>query len=381
MTAGSLRARVFLPVLVLFAALSASSPGEGAQVEGIRNWSYQDYSRVVIDLSGPASFEKNSLMNPPRLYIDLKYSTMAQDMEHALPVGDGILRNIRAAQYDDDTVRVVLDLERIKDYKVFQLTDPYRLVVDVYGGAAGTEGYAVPVQRKIKRVVIDPGHGGHDPGAIGPGGLQEKDVVLEIARELKEVLEAEDYEVFLTRDSDVYLTLEERTIFANRKDADLFVSIHANASPKSSAKGLETYMLNWTDDEEAQKVAARENSITLKRMKQARSDIGLILASLELQNKRDESLKLAHYVQRSMVSALKGRYGGVENHGVKQALFYVLFGAKMPSVLVEVSYISNPVEATRLQKKPYRQHLAQGIASGVKAYFTSAPSPETVAKR
>jgi N-acetylmuramoyl-L-alanine amidase len=382
MTRGCFRARVFLPVLILFAALSAPPAGEGAQVEGIRNWSYDDYSRVVIDLSGPASFDKNSLANPPRLYIDLKYSNIAGGMKPALPVGDGILRNVRAAQYDEDTVRVVLDLEHIKDYKVFQLTDPYRLVVDVYGEGGETKGPAGGgEERTIKRVVIDPGHGGHDPGAIGPGGLQEKDVVLDIALELKGMLEAEGYEVLLTRDRDVYLDLEERTIFANRENADLFVSIHANASPRQSAKGLETYMLNWTDDEEAQKVAARENSITLKRMKQARSDIGLILASLELQNKRDESLKLAHYIQRSMMSSLKGRYGGIEDHGVKQALFYVLFGAKMPSVLVEVSYISNPVEATRLQKKAYRQHLAQGIASGVKAYFAGAPSPQTVAKR
>lgn len=387
MIAGRLGAKALLRILAVLAvafvcaALLLPAAGEGAQVEGIRNWSYKDYSRVVIDLSGPASFRENRLMGPPRLYIDLKYSTIGESINHASPVRDGILRKIRAAQYDDDTVRVVLDLEHIKDYKVFQLTDPYRLVVDVYGDGGGTKGYVDDGRPKIKRVVIDPGHGGHDPGALGPGGLKEKDVVLDIARELKETLKAEGYEVLLTRDKDVYLTLEERTVFANRKNADLFVSIHANASTRKSAKGLETYMLNWTDDEEAQKVAARENSITLKRMKQARSDIGLILASLELQNKRDESLKLAHYVQRSMVSSLKGRYGGVENHGVKQALFYVLFGAKMPSVLVEVSYISNPVEATRLQKKAYRQHLAQGIASGVKAYFATTPSPRTIAKR
>lgn len=220
-----------------------------------------------------------------------------------------------------------------------------------------------------RKIVIDAGHGGKDPGAIGPDGLMEKDVVLDVAKRVKRQLEKQGFDVILTRGKDVYLDLDVRTQIANSRDADLFVSIHANANRNKRIKGIETYMLNWTDDEEAMNVAARENKITLKRMKETRTEIGMILASLELQNKRDESLMLAHSVQKGMISNVASKYDDIENNGVKQALFYVLVGAKMPSVLAEISYITNKAECKRLRSAAYKDQLAAGISAGIKQYF------------
>lgn len=357
--------------LVLALAVSGTAAAQSVEVRDVRHWSYPDYTRVVLELSGPARFTKNRLSGPPRLYLDLKGSLLGEGLGTDLKVSDGILRRVRASQFDRDTVRVVLDLGKSDSFEVFRLDDPARIVIDVFGASS----------RAVRKVVIDAGHGGKDPGAIGPGRLMEKDVVLDIARRAKEILQGKGYEVVLTRDSDRFLTLEERTVIANREGADLFVSIHANANRRRNVRGLETYLLNWTDDEEAVKVAARENAISVKRMHEARSEVGVILASLELQNKRDESLKLAHLVQGSMVSSLDGRYRGVVDKGVKQALFYVLFGARMPSVLVEVSYITNYEEAKRLRQKSYRWQLAHGIASGIEGYFERALPPANLAKR
>jgi len=235
-----------------------------------------------------------------------------------------------------------------------------------------------------RRIVIDAGHGGHDPGAVGPRKLYEKDVVLDIALKVRKILMADPLnEVLLTRDKDVFIPLEERTSIANRKNADLFVSIHANASQNRQARGIETYLLNWTDDEEANKVAARENKISLKQMKAMNKQadtVEMILSDLNRENKRDESIKLANYIQRSMISNLDNDYKNISDHGVKQALFYVLFGAKMPSVLVEVSFISNPEEENRLSQDSYRQDIAKSIAAGLNTYVSSAPVIQKVAE-
>jgi N-acetylmuramoyl-L-alanine amidase len=277
-------------------------------------------------------------------------------------------------------VRVVLDLDEISDYQTFIFDDPARLVIDVYGKTRTVD---KPDMNFVKRrIVLDPGHGGHDPGAVGPKKLYEKDVVLDIALKLKKFLMEDPFnEVFLTRERDVFIPLEERTAMANRRNADLFVSIHANASPRREAKGIETYLLNWTDDEEAIRVAARENAISLKKMKamQRQMDIvDVIKSDLIRENKRDESIKLANYIQRSLISNLDSDTKHVLNLGVKQALFYVLFGAKMPSVLVEVSFISNPEEERLLSNDAYRTEIAKGIAKGLNTYLTSAPTVQKV---
>ncbi len=349
------------------------------EVKDIRYWSISDYTRIVVDLSEPVKFSKNRISNPDRLYFDLMNTTIAKEIKNSLPVGDGILKVVRAGQFKPDIVRVVLNLAEIADFNAFVLDDPARFVIDVYGKEKKKKPDAVTVKRMI---VIDAGHGGHDPGAVGLKGLYEKDVVLDIALKLKKILSSDPLnEIFLTRETDVFIPLEERTVIANKKNADFFISIHANASPRRKAKGVETYLLNWTDDDEAMKVAARENKISLKKMKamnrRMQMDVlDIIMRDLMRQNKRDESVKLAHYIQKSMVSTLDNSH----DLGIKQALFYVLFGARMPSVLVEVSFISNPEEEELLSMDSYRVQIAESIAGGLNKYITSIPAVQKVAK-
>lgn len=371
-------------LVCLFSLTSLVIASGRIEVKGIRYWSSPDYTRIVVDLSDPIEFSKNRLSNPDRLFFDLKDTTMAKDIETKLPIGDGILKAVRAGQFKPDTVRVVLDLENISDFNTFMLDSPARLVIDVYG--TGREMKKPEAVLTKRRIIIDPGHGGHDPGAVGYKGLYEKDVVLDIALKLKKLLLSDPLnEVFLTRETDVFIPLEERTVIANKKNADLFVSIHANASPKRKTRGIETYLLNWTNDVEAMRVAARENAISLKKMKemQKKMDIlEIIKSDLVRENKRDESIKLAHYIQKSMVSTLNNGNNNKEilDLGVKQALFYVLFGARMPSVLVEVSFISNPEEEKLLSQESYRIQIAKAIAEGLNKFSTSIPSIPAVQK-
>lgn len=364
----------FIGLLVILTPVFAEA--SGIEVKNIRFWSSERYTRVVVDLTGTIEFSKNRLSNPDRLYFDLKDTYISKEINTSIPVGDGILKSVRAGQFNRMTVRVVLDLAEMSDYQTFFFDDPARLVIDVFGNSRSGENQDVNFVKR--RIVLDPGHGGHDPGAVGPKNLYEKDVVLDIALKLKKILMEDPLnEVFLTRERDVFIPLEERTALANRKDADLFVSLHANASPRREAKGIETYLLNWTDDEEAIRVAARENAISLKKMRAMNKQmdiVDVIKSDLIRENKRDESIKLANYIQRSLVSNLNDRKKRIINLGVKQALFYVLFGAKMPSVLVEVSFISNPEEAGLLSDDSYRTEIAKGIAKGLDTYLNSAPA-------
>lgn len=361
-------------LIIFFFLPSLTSAAEKADVTGIRYWSYPDYTRVVIDLSEATDFTRNRLSNPDRLYFDIQSSLISKNNQKNIPVDNGMLKSVRAAQFNANTVRVVLDLEKIDNYKVFTLEEPVRIIIDIYGK---------PVFSSKKRIVIDPGHGGHDPGAVGPNNLYEKDVVLDIALKLRKMLSENDtYEIFMTRDRDVYIPLEERTAIANAKNADLFISIHANASTNRSAKGIETYLLNWTNDEEAMKVAARENKISLKKMRKMQKEMDVLdvmLNDLSRGYKRDESLKLANYVQRSMIRELEQSHAHIVDLGVKQALFYVLVGAEMPSILAEVSFISNTLEEKFLSRDDYRMDLAKSIALGINKYMSVSPKKQIVA--
>ena len=363
----------FLSILLLIPSFSSAS--DKIDIKDIRYWSYPDYTRVVISMTDSPSYTKNRLANPDRLYFDIKNSRVKKELQQTFTVGNDMLKTVRASQFNENTVRVVLDLDKMTNYKVLTMEDPMRLVIDIYG-----QKQAASVR---KRIVLDPGHGGHDPGAVGSNNLYEKDVVLDIALKLKKILAHDpNYEVFLTRETDVFIPLEKRTAIANSRKADLFVSIHANASPRRDAKGIETYLLNWTNDEEALKVAARENAISLKQMKkmnEGRDVLDIMLSDLKRDNKRDESIKLANFIQKNMIGSLNKNYDHIVDHGVKQALFYVLFGAQMPSVLVEVSFISNPLEEKLLAKDGYRGELAQSIASGINTYMTAVPDGQTVA--
>ncbi len=360
----------------LFFLTYSSIASEKIFVKDIRYWTSSNYTRVVIDLSEPVEFSKNRISSPDRIYFDLKNTKLEKTIQATLPIGDGILKAVRAGQFDPDTVRIVIDLEKIEDFKTYFLEDPARLIIDIFGVSKNVE--KPESSLFTRRIVIDPGHGGHDPGAIGPKGLCEKDVVLDIALKLKKILMADpSNEVFLTRETDVFIPLEERTAIANKKDADLFVSIHANASPRKKARGIETYLLNWTTDEEAMSVAARENAISLGKMKEINQQwnvVEIIKSDLMRQNKRDESIKLANFIQSSLIAKFNDNLNkNIEDLGVKQALFYVLFGAKMPSVLVEALFISNTEEEKLLLRDSYRIHIAESIAKGLDKYINSIP--------
>lgn len=372
----SKRGRFLSSFFVLFSIIfvpSVLSAAAKVTIDDIRHRSSEEYTRIVIDLSGFTQYEHKRLNSPDRVYLDFEASRVGKNVNKEQRFSAGLLKRVRTAQYKQDVVRVVLDLDLVDKYEIFELSEPYRIVIDMFGARP---------RFNTRRVIIDAGHGGKDPGALGPRGIKEKNVVLDIAKRVKRLLEKEKgYEVIMTRSSDKYLSLEKRTVLANSNKANLFVSIHVNAHRNKRVKGLETYLLNWTDDAEAMRVAARENKISFKRMRQSRSEVGLILASLQLQNKRDESLKLAHLVQNSMISSLDRRYKSVIDLGVKQALFYVLVGAEMPSVLVETSFITNYSEARRLSSPRYRQHVAEGIASGIKSYFNSSQPVQKIASR
>lgn len=234
----------------------------------------------------------------------------------------------------------------------------------------------------LYKVVLDAGHGGRDPGAIGYGGIEEKDLVLDIARRVKRKLVAMGgYEVQLTRNNDRFLELEDRAQIANEKNADIFVSIHANASRNKRTRGLETYFLNRNSDEDTIKIAARENAIPIDKMKDAMNSLDYILASMAAQHKQEESWDLAESVQKNMYSAVAGRYDGVLNKEPRKGPFYVLYGARMPSVLVEASYITNKTEAIRLKTSTYRDYIAGGIARGINEYLKMSAAAADVAKR
>lgn len=381
---------------------SASKSEEFIEVKGLRHWATSEYIRVVIDLSGPAEFSKGKLSNPERLFFDIKNAKLLKGIQTNFAISAKPVKTVRLGQFTPDTVRVVFDLETADyDFKVFSLEDPARLVIELFSKVGVEDKKDLKAETKSdnreqkaedrniknnfvsKKIVIDPGHGGHDPGAVGPGGLFEKDVVLDIALRIRDIMKNEypSYDVILTRDKDIFIPLKDRAKIANSIGADLFLSIHANASPNRYARGVETYFLNWTDDEEALRVAARENAISVKKMKQVQSELGLILASLERDRKRDDSIKLAGSIHNSMVANIKSQFPKVNDLGIKSALFYVLVDAEMASALAEVSFISNPEEERLLADDFYRQQLAYSLVKGITAYFESVPLQHKVVYR
>ncbi|MCF8093759.1 MAG: N-acetylmuramoyl-L-alanine amidase [Desulfobacteraceae bacterium] len=373
-------------------AAQTTSPEEGdpTTVTGIRYWSNPEYTRVVVDANQETDFKNNLLNKDPsinqphqRLYVDLEDSRLGNDIQEQLLIDDTLLKDVRAGQHDRDTVRVVVDIKSFEDYNIFSLKNPFRIVIDVRGQASAEKKGKAPADSGpsmengasiakqlalgVRRIIIDPGHGGRDYGAPGYiKGVHEKDVVLDISKKLAEQLRQElNCEVLLTRSSDKYLTLEERTAIANTKKADLFVSLHANASRNHNAYGIETYFLNLTTDEDSIAVAARENATSEKNI----SELQNILDDLMRNAKVNESSRLATYVQNALYGNLENNYSRIKNKGVKQAPFYVLLGAQMPSVLIETSFISNKRECSRLTDPGYQRELCSGIVKGVKRYI------------
>ncbi len=362
-------------------------------VQGLRFWSNPRYTRVVIDADADTIFtyhelrEDPSIGKPQRIYIDVHNSRLSKDLQKVVPINDNLLSDARAGQYNNDTVRVVVDIKSSETFKIFSLKNPFRIVLDVWGGdvdtpseqtakepvVAETNSSKLPpsaivkqLALGVKRIVVDPGHGGKDYGAPGYyKGTHEKRVVLEIGKRLAKMIETQlKCDVVMTRKTDTYLSLEERTAIANTQNADLFISIHTNASPNKKAYGMETFILNLATDDEAIRVAARENATSTKNI----SDLDTILKDLMHNAKVSESTRLASYVQQGAYKRLKRKYGSIRNKGVKKAPFYVLLGADMPSILVETAFISNARECKRLTSSAYQELLCQGIVDGIKRY-------------
>jgi N-acetylmuramoyl-L-alanine amidase len=365
---------------------------------------------------------------PRRLYIDFNKSYIEPQYRAPVPIEDGLLKRIRTGQNSQDTVRVVLDIESIGSYKIYSLPDPFRVVIDVRGEkhtkqtskpidtpniaqieknplkessaqssnnivvlrdnkkiavnikpsstptktATGPETKPLSLAQQlglgVKKIVLDPGHGGKDPGAMA-FGLKEKDLVLDVAKKLAPILRKElGCEVVLTRKDDTFISLEERTAIANTNNADLFISLHINAHTSAKIRGLETYYLNLTTNADAMRVAARENATSTHQM----SELQDILSDIMKNSKIDESSRLAQMVHNSILrEADKLGFTNIKNLGVKQAPFYVLIGAQMPAILIELAFISNEKDLANLKNSEFLDMLTKEIVDGIRAYVNN----------
>ncbi|AFL86971.1 N-acetylmuramoyl-L-alanine amidase [Terriglobus roseus DSM 18391] len=505
--------RTGAPVQDASANVPAHTKSGLATVSAIRHWSTPTYTRVAIDLGDEVQYEAARVPGPDRIYFDLHGTRLAQELsgKSFTVTDDGFLKRIRAAQYSNDMTRIVLDVNDVTEYSAFLLPNPYRLIIDIHGGAkssatdapaatasqqttasrrmngtdmlrspsviqgsvdrvgggavmsssgnylppapvpqdtsavpstvasrttsgrevaalsnqpdnqrataqptsqpiavisdlprapapplinkkgkrgndaptiAATPGHvAAPtsdgertLQRalglKIGRIVIDAGHGGHDSGTIGAGGIMEKDVVLDVALRLGKLLQDKlGAQVIYTRSDDTFIPLETRTAIANKAEADLFISVHANSSQDETARGVETYYLNFTSQPDALDVAARENAVSDQSVHQ----LADLVKKITLKDKIDESREFASDVEQSLFEGLHKGNEGLKNRGVKKAPFVVLIGANMPSILTEISFVTNGRDAAQLRTPEYRERVAQSIFKGV-AQYTSGLS-------
>ena len=453
---------------------AASVNGSHAEITRIRTWNADTYTRIEIDLRAPVTYRASRISDPDRIYFDLDHAQLASSLIHEPIEVDqgGFLKAVRVAQNQNGVVRVVLEVNQVKDYSVFLLKNPARLVVDVYGpsgseassappnaepptpqpvgharqqpppkttvvaradnppppqpqpASAGapatntpaTPGHSAPplnmpkpearkvrsstpvkppsipmlprdgqpsltraLGLKVGRIVIDAGHGGHDTGTIGPTGLMEKDLCLDVALRLGKLIQQRlpGAEVIYTRDDDTFVPLEQRTAIANQAKADLFISIHANSSRDASARGVETYYLNFTSSPEALEVAARENAVSQTSVHELQD----LVKKIALKEKVGESHEFAGEVQKSLWSGLAAKSPGLRNRGVKKAPFIVLIGANMPSVLAEISFLSNPADERRLKTPEYRQRIAEYLYTGITHYASGLSGVKVAQKR
>jgi N-acetylmuramoyl-L-alanine amidase len=373
-----------------------SASPDRSRLFSVRVSSSQTYSRVTMDLSHEVRYETHRLKEdpskglPPRIYVDLFSTKLAMDARNPIAADDGVLRQLRVGQFTADVVRIVIDLTTSGEHNAFLLADPYRLVIDIQGQKNSEAVAAADRSKKktatlperaklpvaaIRKVVLDPGHGGKDPGAIGVGGIAEKDIVLAVAKKLERKLKQEmGVEVVLTRRDDRFIPLEDRTAIANAEGADLFVSLHMNASPNGEARGLETYYLDNTNDEGSLRLAARENGTSRRNV----SDLQFILSDMTQNMKLEDSITLAHHLQHSLVDGMSTRLTAVKDLGVKKALFYVLVGARMPSVLVEMFFITNKTEGRAMSQESYQNAVVDALYDGILKYKESNVASKTL---
>jgi N-acetylmuramoyl-L-alanine amidase len=430
-----------------------------SKVTTVRFWSLGDTTRIAIEVSKEFEFKSDRLAFPDRLFFDILGAKPALGIKgmSTIPVGDSLVKQIRIAETQRGTTRVVIDLQSGAEFTASQLSSPDRLMVelrnadttspslsrattggrtmrDAQKAAPAPDMVAEQIQiepppplkpsaesrvpamvlqpkpvtvarvepvdlpqvtprattpretgapaaarrgtvadrsltrvlgLKLGRVVIDPGHGGHDVGTAGPGGLYEKDLVLDVAQRLGALIERRlNSEVVYTRSDDTFIPLQERTAIANQHKADLFLSIHANSSPVSSASGIESYYLNFTTSKSALEVAARENAGSDRSI----YDLKDLVQQITLKDKVEESREFAAKVQNSMMSLASRTNAASKDRGVRKAPFVVLIGASMPSVLVEIGFLSNPKDEAMMKKPEYRQKIAEALYKGLSQY-------------
>lgn len=422
-------------------------------VTDIRTWNAQSYTRIVVTLDDTIKYDAARIPSPDRIYFDLYKANISPSLKSKkFEVKDGLLKSVRVAQNKTGVVRLVLDVDGARNYSVFLLSNPYRLVIDVRtepvttakngSEAAPTITSAKadpektelkPVERitvnagnappaankpsskasvkpaaakpktnasnttpvlkpptepkpnrdgqrsltrelglKINRIVIDPGHGGHDTGTIGQHGLLEKDLCLDVALRLGRIIEEKlpGADVIFTRKDDTFVPLENRTAIANQAKADLFISIHANSSHNHDARGVETFYLNFATSQESMAVATRENALSQSSL----HDLQDLIKKIARNEKIEESKELATDIQGALAQRLQVASREDQNRGVKKAPFIVLIGADMPSVLSEIAFISNPSDERLLRKGDQRQKVAEGLYHGISAYLDSLNS-------
>jgi len=435
-----------------------------AQVTAVHTSNSGTYTRVTVELGDSVHFDAARIANPDRIFFDLYQAKIDASLQNkSLDVSSAFVKSVRLAQNKSGVVRLVLDLDGVREYSAYFLKNPERLVIDVHGDAydrqaaaartvavsdpkskpapAATEAPAAPTspgraakygpmppvapagkpatsanslpdpvdnlpvhepagrgravasltppppsklthdgQRsltralglKISRVVIDAGHGGHDTGTIGPHGLMEKDLCLDVALRLGKLIQEHlpGAEVIYTRRDDTFIPLEERTAIANQVKADLFISIHANSSHDQDTRGVETYYLNFASSPDALEVASRENALSQSGL----HDLQDMIKKIARNEKVEESKELADDIQGSLSKRLQQISRNERDRGVKRAPFVVLIGANMPSVLSEISFLSNPSDEKLLKKPDQRQRIAEGLYHGMSDYLESLNS-------
>jgi N-acetylmuramoyl-L-alanine amidase len=394
-----------------------------AALTGITREVLPEVLRFVIQVGKEVTFYDERIDGPPRVFIDLHNTRVVESLrDGAIKFSDDVVKQVRIGRQPNQRTRVVLDLKASEArYSVYTLYDPYRIVVDferkralvpaseakiapppepkvvetsaaasapapadttppapVPPSANANGGFSMSRQLGlgVARIVIDAGHGGHDPGAKARG-LEEAELVLDVALRLEALLKDAGVEVLMTRRTDTFVALEERTAIANRAGADLFLSIHSNASASDSARGVETYFLNFAPNSQAEAIAARENAGGSKTMR----NLPDIVRAIALNNKIDESRDFASMVQNALYTKLQKSNRTVRNLGVKQAPFMVLVGATMPSILAEISFITNRQEATLLKTDKYKQQIAEALLAGVLRYQQALKKIPAIAAR
>ena len=373
-------------------------------VTAVRHWSSGDSSTVVLDLEDQVQYEPGHLSNPERFYFDLRDTQLASELQGKAVEGDSLLSHVRLAQPVSGMTRVVLEAKNdgtLSPPQVSLERDPYRLVIQVHKlgatpKAAGSLFPNAPEGEKSKmaivvppptkedrqlrtkmpkmRIAVDAGHGGWDLGTVGREGLLEKDLVLEISERLGKLLESRvGAEVIYTRQDDNYIPLDQRAITANAAQADLFISVHANYSDTPSARGIETYYTNLfsppgTQDlsnpagpKESGMRSAGSKNLPLQRLTPA-----------ELQDRTEQSRRLALSVQRSLYRALATHNHGLRDRGIKEAGFVVLTESAMPGILAEVSFVSSPADEEKLRSDGYRERIAEALYKGIARYASSS---------